>query len=139
MATRLEEIYNEIDQKRQELLPQLDSPSATAEYKLWEQIFATVQLVFENIITADQSAIQSIVDNNHVGTPPWYVQVAKQFQFNENETYYLVVDPETGAVRYNRVVPDDRIVKQASYVEGDRSVILKVATADSNNILQPLL
>ena len=138
MATRIDELYNEIDQRRQELLPELDSPSATAEYKGWQQVFATTQASAENIIEGDKAIIQAIVDNNHVGTPPWYVQIAKQFQFNVNETYYLVVDSETGALRYNRIVPEDRIVKQASYVEGDRSVIIKVATTDSGNILQPL-
>lgn len=135
---RIEELYKEIDQRRQDELPQLSSPSATAEYKGWQHIYAVTQASAEDIIESDKADIQTIVDNNHVGTPPWYVQIAKQFQFNENETYYLIVDPETGAVRYNRIVPEDRIIKQASYVEGDRSVIIKVATTDSNNTLQPL-
>ncbi len=132
--TRTDEIYNEIDAIRQQALPQLNSPSKTAEYKLWQWVFAAAQSLFETVISNDKAEMQAIVDANHLGTGPWYVELAKQFQWNNDEAYYLVVNPVTGVMTYNKVVPDDRIVTQSAYVEGNGRIIIKVAAGSAGNL-----
>lgn len=102
-------------------------------------IAAIAQQTSEAIMDRDIAEIQTIVNNNRIGTCPWYVQQAKLFQWSATESYYLVVDPVTGVISYNIVNAADRIITQAAYVEDDESgtVIVKVATGEPG-ALQPI-
>jgi len=97
-------------------------------------LFANAQAVTESILESDKTTIQSVIDNNHIGTGPWYVQLAKRFQWHETETYHLIVDPETGIISYNKIAPESRIISQAAFVEGAGKVFLKVAAGEAGNL-----
>ena len=115
--------------------------SPTSVEAIDANIMAEVQASVITTILADKATIQNIVDNNHIGTEPWYVVLAKQFQWSETETYQLVVDQATGEIYYNIVNPADRIVTQAACVvatvAGGTRVLVKVAKGTPGN-LEPL-
>ncbi|MDR2886435.1 MAG: hypothetical protein LBV26_00270 [Bacteroidales bacterium] len=97
-------------------------------------IFAGAQAVTEAILENDRAQVQSIIENNRIGTGPWYVSLAKQFQWSDSDTYFLAVDPETGIVHYNKTVPENRIITQAAYIENEGRIILKVASGARGNL-----
>ena len=101
-------------------------------------IVATALALAERIQEADKAAISAIVERNRIGTGPWYVEMAKRFQWSEQVQYFLQVDPDTGIISYNINAPDDRIVTQAAYVETTaKEIFIKVARGEAG-ALQPL-
>ncbi len=124
------------------LSTRLTSTSSASIWRLWSNIVAAVISTAESIMESFQATIQTIVDNNRIGTGAWYVEMAKQFQWSDQVQYYLVVDPATGKIGYNIINADDRIITQASFTEvvdgnGARTVLIKVAAGMPGN-LQPL-
>jgi hypothetical protein len=101
-------------------------------------IVAAALAMGEKIQESDKNEITAIVERNRIGTGPWYVEMARHFQWNENVQYFIIVDPVSGTIDYNIVEPADRIVLQAAYVEtANKEVIIKVA-AGVPGALHPL-
>jgi hypothetical protein len=101
-------------------------------------IVATALALAERIQEADKAGISAIVERNRIGTGNWYVEMAKRFQWNDREQYFLQVDPGTGIISYNIDAPSDRIVSQAAYMETSaKEVFIKVARGEAG-ALQPL-
>ncbi|MDR2361707.1 MAG: hypothetical protein LBD91_03160 [Prevotellaceae bacterium] len=82
----------------------------------------------ERIQADDIAIIQSVVERNRIGSGPWYVEMAKRFQWSEEVPYFLQVDDTTGVIDYNILNPDDRIITQAAFIDNNNEVTLKVAT-----------
>ena len=102
-------------------------------------IVATTLALAERIQEADKAAISSIVERNRIGTGPWYVEMAKRFQWNEQIQYFLQVDPDTGIISYNIDAPGDRIITQAAYVEtAAKEIFIKIAGGEAG-ALHPLI
>lgn len=124
-----------IKDKTAELLPQLNNPSVTAEYKLWQQIFAKCTTDFLEKVETDQAEINDIVERNRgICTANYFVRVAKEFQWNDKIAYRLEVQPN-GEVKYTYENPEHRIILQASAVVDEHGVkALKVATKQGDTL-----
>jgi hypothetical protein len=92
-------------------------------------VVAAALSLAERIQEADRAAIEAIVEHNRIGTGPWYVEMAKRFQWNEAVPYFIQVEAATGVIAYNIENPADRLITQAAYVETpQREVLIKVAS-----------
>lgn len=122
------DIYDEVT-TNEPLLANLNSPSATALYNLWMDIWAFVSwLLVSNWVRYEaklkETARAAIAHNAF-----WYAQRAKDFQLGD------VLDATQGTVGYPVIDETKKIVKAASIKEVDGRVIIKVAKLSGANLV----
>lgn len=136
----IKEIYNEIIQEKESfssldglepagdnaanLIAQLQSNSKVALWRLMCYICAVA-------IYTSQAVLEMIKQRAAIGTLPWVVETAKNFQFGDNLEF------ENGIYLYDQVIPANRIVTNAAAVDSTFNVVVKVAKGTSPN-LEPL-
>lgn len=122
------EIYDEVV-TNEPLLANLNSPSATALYKLWINIWAFMSwLLVSNWVRYEakiKEAGRAAIPHNTY----WYAQRSKDFQLGD------VLDASTGAVIYPVIDETKKIVKAASIKEADGRIIIKVAKLVGANLV----
>ncbi|MCP3682122.1 MAG: hypothetical protein GY861_05465 [bacterium] len=138
MARSLETIYNQIiDEKKtftvlntltpindnfQSLLSNLTSTSKVAIWRLWIYLVALAIWFHEQVFDAHKTEVEQMILDNQLGQLRWYVTKAKAFQNGydlswDGSKYVYVADD-----------PDSQIVNQASALDGDSVVLIKIAT-----------
>jgi hypothetical protein len=106
------------------LIAQLSAGSKVAIWRLICYINAVA-------IYVSQEVLQAIVSKAAIGTLPWIVDVAKQYQHGD----LLVFN--SGSYSYAAINPAIQIVSNCAAVETGNSVIIKVAKSQAPN-LEPL-
>lgn len=110
------------------------STSASAEWRGWVSIFAYAIWLFEGVMDVFKADVESQLQRKQPGTLEWYSEKALAFQNGDT----LRAD-EWGVVGYALVDQSKQIVKHASVAETDGTLILKVATIDTETgELEPL-
>ena len=123
MARERKEIQAEIIKEINNKLPELDSQSATAVWRLWTYVISMAIWTFEKILDIFKEDIEKIVLNNRVGTAMWYSRLSKDFQYG-----YDLESNEYGQYYYNVKDDDSKIIKACSVVRNDDGGIdIKVA------------
>ena len=114
------EIENQIltEKNARTELADINSVSQTAEFRLWVKIFATMQFFLQNLWEIFKTEITEIIAKRRIGTPSWYIEIAKDFQLGdtlqENGTY-LVIDATK------------KIITRAAFRETGGLLTIKVA------------
>lgn len=136
MARTFEDIRNQIAAKKNELLPQLSSTSATAIWWLWANIVATAIFTFEQIFYTEKAALEKETEAKRYGSVNWYALQVLKFQYGD----VLVFDSDTGLFAYPAIDEGKMIVVRAAVNEGieEKELLIKVAKKDTNNELVPL-
>lgn len=131
-----EEIRNQIVIKKNELLPQLNSSSATAIWWLWANIAATAIFTFEQIFYTEKAALEKETEAKRYGSINWYALQVLKFQYGD----VLVFDSDTGLFAYPVIDESKMIIARAAVNEGiqDKELLIKVAKYDVNDELVPL-
>lgn len=119
MARTTETIYNEAlaEKQAQPELAQLNSPSSTALWSNWLQVFARIIHLFEVKMDMFKSEIQNIIDNNQYGTLYWWAEKTKQYQHGEllqflnNHYVYPSTNPEKQIVGLVSITDERGVVK----------------------------
>jgi hypothetical protein len=138
-----QDMYDEKAQLQQQnaQLAELDSTSATAIWRAWITIVGYAIWLLEKLWDQFKAELDKLLQRNVYGTLPWYVKIAKDFQYNPNQSYFLTLNEFYEAV-YATPVPQDRIIAFAAATEsvaGNVPVVsVKVAAADSNGRPTPL-
>lgn len=110
------------------------SASATAEWRIWVEIFAYAIWLFEIIMDAFKSDVENQLSKKQPGTREWYSEKALAFQ----NGHTLTVN-EWGVIVYAAEDQNAKIVKRASISETGGTVTIKVAKINSeSNELEPL-
>ena len=121
------EIYDEVTSEP--LLSDLNSPSQTAIYQLWLDIWAFVSwLLVSNWVRYEakiKEAARAAVPHNTY----WYAQRAREFQLGD------VLDATTGTVAYPAIDESKQIIKAASIKEIDGGIIIKVAKLQGSQLV----
>jgi len=132
----LEEIEQQITDEKTSRLPELNSSSSTAIYRLWISIVALAIFTFEQIFEKDKNDLIDLTERRRYGTLNWYADEVKNFQFGDE----LVVNSITGQFYYEEDHPEKRIVVQSAVNEEVNSGALTMKVARLNNgDLAPLL
>jgi hypothetical protein len=122
-------------------LQALDSTSATAIYRMLITIVGLGHWHLEKLWDQFKAELKALLARNVYGTLPWYVNEAKQFQYNANVNYYLELNEFFEAV-YTVDAPQDQIIAFAAASENVQAAVpivsVKVAKADSNGRPKPL-
>jgi hypothetical protein len=133
MAQTLEEIQNEMLAAK-EAEPALDgftSTSTTAIWLLWIYQFSRAVLSIQKRFDLFIVQVRTIIFNLKPGTPRWYVNKAKEFQYGFNlvpeQDYY----DNTGVAA--NVVTASKIIAHASFTE-EPSIRMKVAKKVGDNL-----
>lgn len=112
----------------------LDSLTSNSKASLWQLdlwIIATIAAAFDINLDNQLADMEKVAAKSRYGTEPWYVDVAKAFQYGDALVY---ADLQWN---YPVVNPDNQVIKLASAKEGQGRVNLKIATIVSG-VLQPL-
>jgi len=110
------------------------STSATAEWRIWVEIFAYAIYLFEVVMDVFRADVEGQLARKQPGTREWYSEKALAFQ----NGHTLTVD-KWGVVGYATVDDAAQIVKRASISEAGGTVTIKVAKINSEtNELEPL-
>lgn len=121
------DIFDELN--AEPLLSGLNSPSSTALYNLWVDIWAFITwLVVSNWVRYEakiKEAGRAAIPHNVF----WYAQRAKEFQLGD------LLDATDGSVGYPVIDETKKIVKAASIKEADGRVIIKVAKLVGLNLV----
>lgn len=133
MARSTQEIYDSLVEQREQYIPEINSTSQAAEWRLWLWIFAYGIHLFEVILDITKSDVEQKLNNKQPGSLEWYIDMAKQFQLG----YSMSVN-EKGVLSYPVVDSSAQIIKHASVTEQGGGIILKVAKYDNNGNLAPL-
>ncbi|MGN6604571.1 MAG: hypothetical protein ACTHK8_19080 [Ginsengibacter sp.] len=149
MARTIDEIYNEMfaeaqrratDAGRQDLLDMLAN---TSKVSWWSILFNTMSFLvwsLEKVCDGWQALINSIIGTKTPHTLRWYQTKVLAFQYG----YDLVAETDTYD---NSALTDDQITESLvvkycavneATVDDRRVLLIKVAGADANGILQPL-
>lgn len=121
----INDIYNEMVAAKDgdTRLAGLDSPSATAIWRLIFYVLATVIFATEALFERLRSELVAIRDAAVPGTPSWYRAKALEWQ----EGYVLSVTDSV--IAYSAVDPGAQLIKRAAVTEQpDGSILVKVAT-----------
>lgn len=84
----------------------LNSTSTVAIWRLLVTVFATVVVLFQQVMDLFKSDIQTIINSNDYGTDPWWQQKILAFQFGDvlsfinNRFQYAAVNPANQIVAY---------------------------------------
>jgi len=135
MARTVDQIYNQIITEVQSKpdLQGLTSVSATAVWRLFCFVMATIIWLHEKMFDQYRIDLQTLADNSVVGSGRYYI--TEMLQFQEGDT--LTVLP-SGRLGYSVIDKTKQIIKRASFQELPGGVVLlKVATQNAGAI-QPL-
>lgn len=123
MARSIEEIQNEIISFKdaQPELSGLSSTSRTAIWRLWTYVIATAIHFHERIYDTFISDVQTLISENPVGTPGWYV--FQLYRFQEGSILQIV----DGRVEYPFIDESKRIIARAAYEQVEDILVLKAA------------
>lgn len=114
-----EQIINELNSGTRIKL----SASKVAEWRLWTFVMASAIYTFEVLLSVFKKEIDAVADRIIPGTPRWYADQCKRFQFGHK----LVFDPQTAKMYYVDDDPESRIVTTVAIVEKPKQLFLKVA------------
>ncbi len=141
MVRSTEEIQQEIITEVSKQLPELNSKSKFAIWRVWTYVIANIIHVFENIISKNKSEIEDNLSRRKYGQLDWYVRLAYDFKLG----YTLRFNNETGELEYLQYEAftegtDIEVIKRVSVVENKdtNALTLKVATIDNDGNLAPL-
>ncbi len=126
MARSITEIYTSIlaAKEAEPGLAALNSPSATALYKLLFYVVAVAHWALENLWDKFLSEVNGIVARAAPGTPGWWADQLLAYQ--EGDTLKVI----DNVVRYTTDSPEKRIITRATAtVTTDGKLVLKVARA----------
>ncbi len=115
--------------------PQLTSTSSVAIWRLWTYIVAVCQYVLESLFDAHVAEVSTTIAAMKPHTLPWYVGMAKAFQYG----YALAADSDVydNTALTAAQVAAAQIVNYAAAVEVYQGLRIKVATL-SGSMLAPL-
>lgn len=127
MARTIEAIRDEIiaEKANQSDLSTLNSSSATAIWRLWCWVVATVIHTHEVLWDAFKLEVDAIVAAAIPGTARWYREQCFTFQYGDDLTY---IDER---YQYATIDPAKQIIKRASVTEAGGIVFIKVAKLGS--------
>jgi hypothetical protein len=133
MARTTEEIFQQIvAAKNADIeLSGLNSPSATAVWRLWAYITASVIHLFERLMDSFKVEIQTIIDSRRIGTLAWYVSTAKDFQLGDTLQEFA-----SGDYGYPTVDDAKKIVSRASAKVEAGVIKLKVAKESGDSAIK---
>ena len=131
MARSITEIQDEILAAKagNTELDVLDSPSMVAIWFVWTYVIAVVIYTHEKLWDIFKLEIEGIKNSSKAGTPLWYVEQAKAFQYGDT----VIIDPETFEVTYETIDESKQIVKRAAISSNAGVSTLKVAKEDVSN------
>lgn len=112
----------------QELLVQITTDSKVAVWDLMTWIQASGLSAADAEISHTMTVILEEIAKRKYGSQPWYVAMAKQFQFGDTITWL------DGLFFYETINLDARIIKQAAAVKISQGVRLKVAVDNSGEL-----
>jgi len=137
MARTIEQIQNEMiaAKNNDPNLAALNSPSATAIWRLWTYIVAVAINLHEQFLDQGILELEQIAREAIAGTADWLQQRVLEFQYSAtNPQVITVVD---GRASYSTIDESLRIITRASVKEqANGRVLVKVAKSDSP--LEPL-
>lgn len=133
MARSIETIYSLIIAEKEATaeLDALSSTSATSIYRTWAWVTAAVLFTVESMFDLFRAEITTLLQTLKPGTLLWYQALCKEFQFGEALVWL------NGKYGYASTVEAALIVKQCSVNEGDRGLVVKIATEIAGE-LEPL-
>jgi len=108
-------------------LSNLTSTSKVAVWRLFIYIIAVAIWVLESLFDIFKAEIEAKVKDNRPHTADWYKTKALAFQYGDaliDDDEYAVIDTAK------------QIVKQVAIVEGDRKLVIKVATLQGNELIK---
>jgi hypothetical protein len=108
---------------QQELLTELESNSKVSIYNLWMYITSVSIWTLEQIMSLFIAEVDEIVSSAIIGTPAWYIQKSKEFQYNSGT---LIINPITYAVEYDTLDTASQIVEHAAAIEVGGNLVLKI-------------
>lgn len=125
MARTISEIQQEIIIAKENSieLGSLNSASQTAIWRLWVYVVSVAHFALESLWDIFKVEVNELVASRRLGTPSWYVSIAKEFQLGDDLL-------ETGL--YAVIDESKRIITRASFKEDDLESVLtlKVAKGD---------
>lgn len=104
----------------------LNSTSKVSIWRLWVYIIAVCIWSFEKILDLFKAEVEEIVKNNRPHNEDWYKKKALAFQYGDN-----LVDSD----EYDVIDPEKQIIKQVAILEGDRKIVVKIATVEDNELV----
>jgi len=133
MARSIQTLYDLIVAEKNATpeLAGLTSNSATAIWRLWAWVTASVLFTVETMHDLFKAEISILLQALKPGTLPWYQALCKSFQYGHNLQWI------SGKYGYATIDEAAMIVKQASVTEGNRGLVIKIATETAGE-LQPL-
>ncbi len=137
MARSTQQILSQIKQQVTANIPQLNSPSDTAIYNLWEFISANSQNTFEVDLDNYLSQINAVANSTPAGTTQWIASKIKQFQYSLTNPQILQFDTNSLTFYYPTITPYLQIISQVSVTVINNTISIKVAKT-VNNILTQL-
>lgn len=137
MARTISEIQNAMiaDIQSNSVLSNLNSPSATAIWRLWTFVFSTAINIHEQFIDIGVALMEQIARDAVSGTPGWLQRRVLEFQYSEDNRQVVNVQ-SNGSVGYTTIDESLRIITRCAIVETENSVIVKVAKGTT--VLEPL-
>lgn len=133
MARSIQTLYDLIvaEKTATSELDGLTSNSATAIWRLWAWVTASVLYTVEVMHDLFKAEISMLLQILKPGTLPWYQALCKAFQYGHALQWL------DGKYVYAAIDDAAKIVKQCSVTEGLRGLVIKVATETAGQ-LQPL-
>ena len=128
MARSISEIQNAIiaDIQADTTLGALNSPSATAIWRLWTFVIATAIHVHERFMDIGIETMETIARDAVPGTPGWLQRRVLEFQYDEDNRQFVTEQPD-GSVGYTTIDESLRIISRCAVVETESAVVVKVA------------
>ncbi|WP_317899415.1 hypothetical protein [Aurantibacillus circumpalustris] len=120
-------IYQPNIDSAQTLLADLTSQSKVAIWRLQFWCVASAMFALDVVFDLYKIYLEAIAAKSRYGTLPWYISVAKEFQYGDSLT---LIDLEW---RYATVNPASQIISLAAAQEGVGVVNLKIATLSGLN------
>lgn len=115
-------VYQPSPSSAQDFLDIVASPSKAAFWQLDYWVIACCAYAMDLNLDMQLIEMEKVAAKSRYGTLPWYVQMAKDFQYGDA----LVLDDLQW--KYAVINPSNRIIKLAAAQEGDGRVNLKIAT-----------
>lgn len=131
MARSISEIQQEIiDSKNADpVLVDLNSPSASAVWRLWSYITAVAINLHEQFLDLGKIELEELARDAVAGTADWLQKRALEFQYSVSDPQVITVI--NGVATYPTVDENLRIITRASVTEkANGRVLIKVAKGD---------
>lgn len=139
MARSIETIFAEIEAAKNAdpNLAGLNSPSATAVWRLWGFVTAGSIWALEKLFDLHKAEVEAIAAAAVPGTTVWYRNRALEYQWSDSTSHFIIVGDD-GKPVYQTVVEADRIVKFAAVVESTFSRLVVKVAKETGGIPGPL-